>query len=85
MPAPDRLRGTIIRRIVDRGFGFIRAAATKEEFFFHKDDLENCEFAHLSDGDTLSFKPKATPKGPRAEEVRRVCSAVRVGGTSGDR
>jgi len=72
-PSPDdRRQGTIVRRVVDRSFGFIRDPATGEEFFFHATDLENCEFGQLLDGDATSFVPKATPKGARAEQVRRL-------------
>lgn len=69
---PERRHGTIVRRIVDRAFGFIRDPASGEEFFFHASALENCEFGNLQDGEAVSFAPKTTPKGLRAEEVRRV-------------
>lgn len=72
MNTTERRRGTIVRRIVDRSFGFIRDPATNEEFFFHAADLENCEFPSLDDGEIVSFVARTTAKGPRAEQVRRL-------------
>jgi len=66
-----RTQGIVMRRVVDRGFGFIRDRVG-EEFFFHQSDLENCTFESLQEGITVSFRAKATPKGARAVEVRIV-------------
>jgi len=46
-------KGTI-KRLVDRGFGFIKAEEQEEEqeedIFFHRNDIEGAEFANLSEG-----------------------------------
>jgi len=69
-PSTDRLRGEIIRRVEDRGFGFILEPISGEEYFFHQSDLENVDFLLLADRQEVSFVPKSTPKGPRATAVR---------------
>jgi len=69
---PNRQEGTIVRRVEGRGFGFIRNPVTNEEFFFHATELENCEFPNLRDGDRVSFLGLASPKGPRAEQIRKL-------------
>ncbi len=41
-------KGTI-RRLMDRGFGFIKGEG-EEDLFFHRNDLEGVEFNSLSEG-----------------------------------
>lgn len=67
----DRIPGTVQRRVMDRGFGFILSQAGAE-YFYHRNDLENCEFESCLEGSSVTFVPKTTPKGLRAEEVRIV-------------
>jgi cold shock protein len=64
-----KIRGTI-RRLADKGFGFIRAEDGKD-YFFHNTELIDCTFAQLRDGDEMRFQPVETPKGLRANEVER--------------
>ena len=59
--------GTIKKLVSDRGFGFI-AAEDGKEYFFHRDGVEN--FDSLRGGESVSFEVEASPKGPRAKQVR---------------
>jgi CspA family cold shock protein len=62
--------GTIKRVIADRGFGFI-AADDEKEYFFHRGALDaSMEFERLVGGERVDFDVEASPKGPRASNVR---------------
>jgi len=63
--------GKIKNIISDKGFGFISEEAGKTEFFFHRSGLEGVDFGDLSTGDSVLFEVTESPKGPRAERVRR--------------
>ncbi len=47
-------KGTI-KRIMDRGFGFIQTAEGAD-LFFHRNDLEGVEFNSLSEGQEVEFE-----------------------------
>jgi CspA family cold shock protein len=57
-----------IKRITDRGFGFI---TTSEgiEYFFHQSACAGTRFDELRAGQTVTFTVADGPKGPRAENV----------------
>lgn len=62
--------GTIKKVIADRGFGFI-AAEDGKEYFFHRNGLQSSlDFDRLIGGERVSFEIEASPKGPRANDVR---------------
>lgn len=58
-----------IKRITDKGFGFI-AAADGTEYFFHQSACVGTRFDDLREGQRVSFTVGQGPKGPRAEGVR---------------
>ena len=58
-----------IKRLTDKGFGFIDAGNGKD-VFFHMSAVEGCNFDDLTDGQRVSFNIGQGPKGPRAENVR---------------
>jgi CspA family cold shock protein len=58
-----------IKRIMDKGFGFIKAASG-DDIFFHMSNVEGVNFADLREGQRVSFVEGRGPKGPRAENVR---------------
>jgi CspA family cold shock protein len=64
-----KISGTI-RRLTDKGFGFIRGEDGLD-YFFHNTELIDCTFAQLHDGDEMKFMPVQMPKGLRANEVER--------------
>jgi CspA family cold shock protein len=62
--------GTIKKVVADRGFGFI-AAEDAKEYFFHRGALDSSlDFDRLTGGERVEFEVEASPKGPRATQVR---------------
>jgi len=62
--------GTVKKVVSDRGFGFISAEDGKE-YFFHRDALDSSiQFDRLVGGERVTFEIEASPKGPRASQVR---------------
>lgn len=58
-----------IKRLTDRGFGFI-ATASGSDIFFHMSNVDGSRFEELREGQKVSFTEGRGPKGPRAENVR---------------
>ncbi len=58
-----------IKRLTDRGFGFIETGDSKD-MFFHMSNLEEVQWDDLREGQKVSFDVGEGPKGPRAERVR---------------
>ncbi len=47
-------KGTI-KKIMDRGYGFIKAEQ-EEDLFFHRNDVEGVEFNSLSEGQEVEYE-----------------------------
>lgn len=62
------ISGTI-KRLTDKGFGFI-ATADGTEYFFHQSACTGTRFDDLREGQKVSFTAGQGPKGPRAENVK---------------
>jgi CspA family cold shock protein len=60
-----------IKRLTDRGFGFIDTG-DGNDMFFHMSAVEGTTFDQLHEGQRVSFNPGQGPKGPRAENVRPI-------------
>jgi CspA family cold shock protein len=60
-------KGTI-KRITNKGFGFI-ATPDGTEYFFHQSACTGTPFDSLREGQTVTFTVGQGPKGPRAENV----------------
>lgn len=58
-----------IKRITDKGFGFIEDGSDRD-MFFHSSSVESGGFDQLKEGQRVSFNVGEGPKGPRAENVR---------------
>ncbi len=58
-----------IKRLTDRGFGFIDTGGGKD-LFFHSNDLEGVSFDELQVGQKVSFTEGVGDKGPRAENIK---------------
>lgn len=58
---------------MDRGFGFIKDGSG-QEYFFHRSETAGA-FDTFQVGETVSFSPQASSKGPRAHQVCRVGEA----------
>jgi CspA family cold shock protein len=59
-----------IKKLSDRGFGFIVAAdGDRKEIFFHRSECQ-VAFDSLSEGQEVTFDLSQDVKGPRAKNVR---------------
>ena len=62
-------KGTI-RRLMDRGFGFIKTE-DETDLFFHRNDIEGVEFNSLNEGQEVEFERGQGRDGrPAAVKVR---------------
>ena len=59
-----------IKRITDKGFGFIAKEGSNDDMFFHSSNVEGVEFNDLREGQTVTYTIGQGPKGPRAENVQ---------------
>ena len=60
-----------IKRLTDRGFGFIETDRGKD-LFFHMSAVEGVRFDELQQGQRVTYTEGQGDKGPRAENVRPV-------------
>jgi len=60
-----------IKRLMDKGFGFIETG-TDKDLFFHNSALEGVSFEELREGELVSYTAGQGPKGPCAENVKLV-------------
>lgn len=58
-----------IKRLTDKGFGFISTGGEKD-LFFHSSALSGVSFDQLQVGQRVSFTEGHGEKGPRAEDVK---------------
>ena len=68
------MTGTI-KRLTDKGFGFITAEGLAKDLFFHSNSLVGVTFDELKEGDTVSFETEESPKGLNATNIQRVTVA----------
>ena len=64
----DKMAEGTIKRLTDKGFGFIEAGSEKD-LFFHSSSLEGVSYDELQEGQRVSFTEGRGPKGPCAENV----------------
>ncbi len=62
----------IIKKLTDRGFGFIGVEGQEKDLFFHSRSLVDVIFEDLREGDKVSFDVEQGEKGPAAINVKRV-------------
>ncbi len=60
-----------IKRLTDKGFGFIDTG-TDKDLFFHMSNLEGVSYEELQEGQRVTFTEGRGEKGPRAENVKLV-------------
>ncbi|MBU2564485.1 cold shock domain-containing protein [Patescibacteria group bacterium] len=60
-----------IKRLTDRGFGFIEYDESDKDLFFHSNELKGVEFNDLKEGDKVTFEIADSPKGPNATNVSK--------------
>jgi len=64
-------QGTI-KRLTDRGFGFISREGSDKDLFFHSKELQGVTFEELKEGDKVQFEVAESPKGPNAVSVSKI-------------
>lgn len=60
-----------IKRLTDKGFGFIAPEGQDKDVFFHSSSLVDVTYPELKVGDIVTFEVEDSEKGPRAKDVRR--------------
>jgi len=60
-----------IKKLTDKGFGFINTGGPKD-LFFHSKSVKGCSFDDLYEGQKVSFASGQGPKGPCAENVKPI-------------
>jgi CspA family cold shock protein len=58
-----------IKKLTDKGFGFIDTGGAKD-LFFHSKSLQGVTFEQLHEGQDVSYTEGRGPKGPCAENVK---------------
>jgi CspA family cold shock protein len=67
----DKMAEGKIKRLTDKGFGFIKTGSEKD-LFFHSNSLQGVSFDDLQEGQKVSYTEGKGPKGPCAENVKPV-------------
>jgi CspA family cold shock protein len=60
-----------IKKMTDKGFGFITAEGLSKDLFFHSNALVGVQFDELREGDSVSFEMEESQKGMNAVNVQR--------------
>ena len=60
-----------IKRLTEKGFGFIDAGGAKD-LFFHSSAVQGGGFDQLREGQQVTFTEGRGPKGPCAENVKAI-------------
>ena len=60
----------VIKKLTDKGFGFIKVAGASKDLFFHSKSVEGGSFDDLREGQKVTFTEGSGPKGPCAEHVK---------------
>ena len=59
-----------IKKLTDKGFGFIAQEGQAKDLFFHSKSLVGVTFNELQEGQAVSFEVEDSPKGPNAVNVQ---------------
>jgi CspA family cold shock protein len=60
-----------IKRLTDKGYGFINTGKEKD-LFFHSSSVQGVTFEELREGQKVSYTESQGQKGPCAENVKPV-------------
>ena len=61
----------IVKKVTDKGFGFITAEGMQNALFFHSNSLVGVAFDDIREGDEVTFETEDSPKGMSAVNVQR--------------
>ena len=67
----ERMAEGTIKRLTDKGFGFISTGKEKD-LFFHSSALQGVSFDELREGQKVSYTEGQGKKGPCAENVKPI-------------
>ena len=62
------MEGTI-KKLIDKGFGFITPEGDSKDLFFHESGVTGTAFSDLNEGDKVTYETEDSEKGPRAVNV----------------
>lgn len=62
----------VIKKLNERGFGFITPEGESKDVFFHRNDVVDADFDSLSEGQAVTFDKEDSEKGPKAVNVKLV-------------
>ncbi|MEN9557792.1 MAG: hypothetical protein RL141_161 [Candidatus Parcubacteria bacterium] len=60
----------VIKKVTEKGFGFITPEGGEKDVFFHMNSLVDVDFNSLREGDAVTFDVEESPKGPNAVNVK---------------
>jgi CspA family cold shock protein len=61
----------VIKKKIDKGFGFITVEGQSKDLFFHSNSLVGVTFDEIQEGDNVTFESEESPKGMNAVNVQR--------------
>ncbi len=60
----------VIKKLTDKGFGFITVEGQDKDLFFHGNALVGVSYDELREGQAVSFDQEQSPKGMNAVNVK---------------
>jgi CspA family cold shock protein len=60
----------VIKKLTDKGFGFIASDSLGKDLFFHSNSLVGVSYNELHEGDAVTFESEESPKGLNAVNVK---------------
>jgi cold shock protein len=59
-----------IKKLTDKGFGFITVDGQEKDLFFHSNSLVGVSYNELREGDSVTFESERSEKGMNAVNVK---------------
>ncbi len=60
----------VIKKLTDKGFGFITIEGQDKDLFFHSNALVGVSYNELQEGQAVTFDQEESPKGMNAVNVK---------------
>ncbi len=65
------MRGNIVRKVTEKGYGFI-AGENGNDYFFHLSDLKDTSWEEIAEGDLVDFEPKQNGNREKGVFVKKI-------------